>query len=73
MTSVVVDTDVVSLIFKRHSLADVYLDALDGKQLVVSFMTLAELSLWARRRSWGPERRERLSRFLNNFAPLPLG
>ena len=68
MTSVVVDTDVVSLIFKRHSLAEGYLDALDGKQLVVSFMTLAELNLWARRRSWGPERRERLSRFLNSFA-----
>ncbi len=55
MTGVVVDTDVVSLIFKRHSLADKYLDIIEGQNVVVSFMTLAELALWAERRSWGGE------------------
>lgn len=68
MSSVVVDTDVVSLIFKRHSLSDKYLAALEGNQLVISFMTLAELRLWTRRRSWGSERWERLARFLDSFA-----
>jgi predicted nucleic acid-binding protein len=68
MSSVVVDTDVISLIFKRHSLSDKYLGALDGNQLVISFMTLAELRLWARRRSWGTERQQRLARFLESFA-----
>ena len=68
MSSVVVDADVVSLIFKRHSLSEKYLDALEGNQLVISFMTLAELRLWTRRRSWGPERLERFARFLDSFA-----
>ena len=68
MTSVVVDTDVVSLIFKRHSLSDKYLDAIEGKSVVLSFMTLAELELWTERRSWGADRRERLSKFLANFS-----
>ena len=38
MSAVVADTDVVSLIFKRHSLSDDYLDAIEGKSVVLSFM-----------------------------------
>lgn len=68
MTAVVADTDVVSLIFKRHSLAGKYLDAIEGKTVVLSFMTLAELELWTQRRSWGEDRRKRLSNFLANFS-----
>ncbi len=67
MTAVVVDTDVVSMIFKGHSLADKYLDIIEGHSVVLSFMTLAELTLWADRRSWEAERRKRLSQFLTNF------
>lgn len=51
MTAVVADTDVVSLIFKGHSLSAKYLDAIDGKNAVLSFMTLAELELWTERHS----------------------
>ena len=58
---------VVSLIFKRHFLAEKYLDSIEGQNLVLSFMTLAELALWADRRSWGAERRKRFSQFLTNF------
>ena len=68
MTTVVADTDVVSLIFKDHSLSDKYLDAIDGKNVVLSFMTLAELELWTERHSWGAPRRERLSKFLTRFS-----
>ncbi len=68
MTAVVVDTDVVSLIFKRHSLSEKYLDSIEGHSVVLSFMTLGELALWADRRSWGSERRKRLSQFLTNFS-----
>ncbi len=45
MTAVVIDTDVVSLIFKRHSLDEKHLDSVDGQKLL-SFMTLAQLTLW---------------------------
>ena len=37
MTAVVVDTDVVSLIFKRHFLAEKYLDSVEGQSPVLSF------------------------------------
>ncbi|HEY9774843.1 MAG TPA: hypothetical protein V6C81_13860 [Planktothrix sp.] len=40
---VVVDTDVISFVFKGHSHAARYAPELDGKQIVVSFMTVAEL------------------------------
>ena len=39
MTAILVDTEVVSLIFKRHSLAEKYLDSIEGQNLVLSFMT----------------------------------
>lgn len=62
MTTVVADTDVVSLIFKDHSLSDKYLDAIDGKNAVLSFMTLAELELWTERCSRSGGRRFKFCR-----------
>jgi hypothetical protein len=41
--SAVVDTDVVSLTFKRDTRASLYRPHLDGRQLTISFMTVAEL------------------------------
>jgi tRNA(fMet)-specific endonuclease VapC len=43
----VVDTDVVSFLFKRDSRADRYRPYMTGRLLVVSFMTVAELDRWA--------------------------
>ena len=43
MTSVVVDTDVVSFLFKNDSRAQLYLPLLKNRKLLVSFMTEAEL------------------------------
>lgn len=68
MSAVVADTEVVSLIFKRHSLSDQYVDAIEDKSVVLSFMTLGELELWVQRRSWGADRRKRFARFLANFS-----
>ena len=47
MSRVVVDTDVVSLIFKNHPTAALYETDLAGRTLLISFMTLAELDRWA--------------------------
>ena len=41
MNAVVVDTDVVSFLFKGHPSASLYKDDLTGRALVISFMTLA--------------------------------
>ncbi len=53
---VVVDTDVISIVLKGHTSAAKYAALLDGKQPVVSFMTVAELKRWALKRQWGEKR-----------------
>lgn len=67
----VVDTDVVSFVFKQDTRAFLYQPHLDGKQLVISFMTLAELDRWALRSNWGEARRARLEAYLSAFAVYP--
>lgn len=47
MPEVVVDTDVVSYLFKKDTRSRLYRRHLLGNGLVVSFMTLAELEHWA--------------------------
>ena len=71
MNSVVVDTDVVSYIFKRHTLAARYEAEIEGRIAVISFMTLAELDRWTMQSRWGPERREQLRLYLEPFVVLP--
>lgn len=67
MDSVVVDTDVVSFLFKQDTRALLYYPHLTGPILVVSFMTVAELQQWAIRRNWGATRQRRLSEYLQRF------
>jgi predicted nucleic acid-binding protein len=57
MTPVVVDTDVVSFIFKNHPISRLYETDLAGCTLLISFMTVAELDRWAIQSKWGPARR----------------
>lgn len=45
-SAVVVDTDVVSYLFKSHPVAHEYLPDLENRTPVISFMTLAELDRW---------------------------
>jgi tRNA(fMet)-specific endonuclease VapC len=66
--SLVVDTDVVSYIFKRDTRAALYEPHLVGKVMLISFMTLAELDHWTLKNNWGDARRGRLSRYLERFA-----
>jgi hypothetical protein len=47
MSQIVLDTDVASYIFNWHSPAPRYLDALHGFDLIISFMSLAELRMGA--------------------------
>jgi tRNA(fMet)-specific endonuclease VapC len=68
--AVVVDTDVVSFLYKKDSRAVLFRPHLLGQDLFVSFMTLAELDNWAARYNWGATRREDLERYLQNFIPL---
>ena len=67
----VVDTDVVSYIFRGDTRAELFRSVLAGRVLIVSFMTVAELERWALGRDWGPARMATLERFLDRFTQLP--
>lgn len=64
---VVVDTDVFSFIFKQDTRAALYQPHLSGHLLVLSFMTVAELDLWAVSRNWGIARKQRLEKTLRRY------
>ncbi|MBL8792286.1 MAG: PIN domain-containing protein [Planctomycetia bacterium] len=68
MGAVVVDTNIVSYLFKRDTRVRGYRRHLLGNDLVLSFMTVAELDNWAARRRWGQTRREALDRHLQGYA-----
>ena len=72
IASAVVDTDVVSFQIKGDTRAELYQPHLEGKLLVVSFMTVAELYRWALLRNWGEARRERLREYLRQFVVPPV-
>lgn len=63
----VVDTDVISYLFRRDTRAEVYRPYLTDVSLAVSFMTVAELDRWALQRNWGPARQNRMAGLLDQF------
>ena len=67
---VVVDTDVVSYIFKRHPLAEPFLSVLEGYPLIISFMTVAEIEHGMATAGWGERRRHRMRRHLREYEVL---
>lgn len=72
MNTVLVDTNVISFIFKGDSRAADYAPLLEGNRLAISFITVAELFEWAFTRKWGDARVKRLEQALGNFVILPV-
>jgi len=66
-----VDTDVVSFLFKDHTISRLDDRDLDGSTLILSFMTIAELDRWAIQSNWGEARRKWLGQYLEPFVVLP--
>jgi predicted nucleic acid-binding protein len=69
-TPVVVDTDVISFLFKSHSLASAYQVLLVGRPLAVSLISLAEIEYGMEVKNWGSARRDLMHRFLARFTAL---
>ena len=67
----VVDTDVVSYLFKQDSRGDLYKPHMQGHLLLISPMTRAELEAWALERNWGQPRREAMRVHLKQFMLVP--
>lgn len=72
MSTVLLDTNIVSYIFKRDTRAALYAPLLEGNRLVVSFVTVAELFEWAATRRWGAQRRVRLEQQLATYLIIPV-
>ena len=67
----VVDTDVASFIFKWHpDFGPRYVDIVRGSELVISFMTLAEMRQGALDAKWGPRKCAVLEAYLADFSIL---
>ena len=64
MDAILLDTNIVSFIFKGDSRAEAYAPYLQGQRLAISFMTVAELYQWAIVRRWGKRRFKELERTL---------
>lgn len=63
----VVDTDVVSYLYKGDSRATLYYPHLFGQILVISFQTIAELRRWTLSVKWGARRRQHLESRLQKY------
>ena len=67
----VVDTDVASFIFKWHpEFAPRYVNIVRGSELIVSFMTVAEMRQGALDANWGPRKCAVLEAYLADFSVL---
>lgn len=68
----IVDTDVVSYLFRSDARAEPFRHHLVGRSLGISFMTIAELEYWTVVRNWGDARRARLVAFIDQFTVVPV-
>ena len=71
MSQVVLDTDVVSFIFKSDSRAERFLPHIQHRRQIVSFMTEAELEQWIIQSRWGVPKVARFRMFMMHFAVVP--
>ncbi len=72
MDTILLDTNIVSFIFKGDSRIIAYEPFLKGKRFAISFMTVAELFQWAAVRKWGIQKINQLETYLHNYAVLPV-
>jgi tRNA(fMet)-specific endonuclease VapC len=72
MNAAIIDTDVVSMLFKGDTRAFAFRRHLTGRLLGISFMTLAELNRWPLERSWGALRKTELEAHLSRYTVLPV-
>jgi predicted nucleic acid-binding protein len=71
MKVLLLDTNVVSILFQRnHSLRQSCLQAVEGRQLIISFTTRAEFMLWPVANNWGVHRRAALAQHISLYTTL---
>ena len=71
MDVVLLDTNIVSFIFKKDSRAKSFETHLKGKILGLTFMTVAELFQWAAIRNWSDYRIQKMEHELRKYLIFP--
>ena len=71
MSTVVLDTNVVSFLMKGHGLADDYRPYIEGCTLAISSMTVGELYEGACRARWGRQKLIRLQESVKTYLVIP--
>jgi tRNA(fMet)-specific endonuclease VapC len=69
--SVLLDTDVASFLFKKSPRAKPFQSLIKGKQLVLAFVSVAELFKWTLKRRWGARKTEKLESALRRYLIVP--
>jgi predicted nucleic acid-binding protein len=64
---VVIDTNVISYIFKRDTRGDLYKPHIEGKLIMIAAQTFAELELMPLNNNWGSSRHRELHRYVKKF------
>ena len=67
MSACVVDTDIVSYLFRNSPVAQLYRQHVIGKVLIISFMTLAEIRFGMLQARWGARRAAAMETHLKHF------
>lgn len=72
MVMVLLDTNIVSYLFKRDSRVALYAPHLLNRELAISLMTVAELFQWAAVRHWGDYRIQQLEQAMERYTIIPI-
>ncbi len=67
---VLIDTDVLSYIYNKHSLASDYRKVLQDHQGFIALQTVAEMQYGAFLRKWGNKRFQNLENYLDNYTTI---
>ncbi|MEY3222102.1 MAG: hypothetical protein RLZZ203_958 [Cyanobacteriota bacterium] len=71
MNILLLDTNVVSYLFKGDTRALAYAPIIQGNRLAISFVTVAELYEWAAIKKWGENRLTQLEMTLTTYLVIP--
>jgi tRNA(fMet)-specific endonuclease VapC len=67
----ILDTNIVSYLMNGHTTAEAYRPHMEGCDIAISFMTVAELYEGAYRKGWDATRFARLERELQRYVVIP--
>lgn len=71
MSAILVDTDVVGLLFSNAPECEPYAGEILGQLPLVSFQTVAEVERWTVKRAWTPERCAWMHLYLERYTVVP--